>query len=165
MIQRMVGPDRITANSLADDVGVAQTTLSRWLREASGEEKRQRKEEKVKKVKSVPQPRELRPMRPDDLPPAEKFRLVKEAAELRDDELGAFLRRHGLHQAQLEEWQRKVEEAALSRGCRLAQVKTWDFQARGFYERLDYHIVGRQKDFPPGQTLFWLRKELIENDA
>ena len=58
-----------------------------------------------------------------------------------------------------------VEEAALSRGCRLAQVKTWDFQARGFYERLDYHIVGRQKDFPPGQTLFWLRKELIENDA
>ena len=57
-----------------------------------------------------------------------------------------------------------VEEAALGRGCRLAQVKSWDFQAQGFYERLGYHIVGRQKDFPPGRTFFWLRKELIGND-
>lgn len=53
-------------------------------------------------------------MRPNDLPPAEKLRLVKEAAELREEELGAFLRCHGLHEAQLEEWRRKIEEAALS---------------------------------------------------
>jgi GNAT superfamily N-acetyltransferase len=58
-----------------------------------------------------------------------------------------------------------VEQAALKRDCRLAQVKTWDFQARGFYEQLGYQIVGHQRDFPLGQTFFWLRKELIGNDA
>ena len=52
-------------------------------------------------------------MRSDDLPAAEKLRLVKEAAELSEEELGAFLRRNGLHESQLEEWRRKVEEAAL----------------------------------------------------
>lgn len=36
-----------------------------------------------------------------------------EAANLPEGELGAFLRRHGLHEAQLEEWRRKVEEASL----------------------------------------------------
>ena len=55
-----------------------------------------------------------RPMRPDDLTAAEKLRLVMEAAGLSDDELGAFLRRNGLHQAQLEEWWCKIEEAARS---------------------------------------------------
>ncbi len=52
------------------------------------------------------------------------------------------------------------EEAALTRGCRQAQVKTWDFQARGFYERLGYHVVGQQKEYPPGHTFYWLRKAL-----
>ena len=46
------------------------------------------------------------PLRPDDLPPQEKLRLVTEAAQLSPEELGAFLRRHGLHEAQLEEWRR-----------------------------------------------------------
>jgi ribosomal protein S18 acetylase RimI-like enzyme len=60
---------------------------------------------------------------------------------------------------------RMVEETAVDRGCQSAQVKTWDFQARGFYEGLGYHVVGWQTDFPPGQTLFWLRKELIQQDT
>ena len=35
MIQRMTGPEAISANALAQEVGVHQTTLSSWLREAS----------------------------------------------------------------------------------------------------------------------------------
>ena len=57
-----------------------------------------------------------------------------------------------------------VEEAAIDRGCTQSQVKTFEFQARGFYERLGYQVVGRQKDFPPGQTFYWLRKDLCLND-
>jgi ribosomal protein S18 acetylase RimI-like enzyme len=52
-----------------------------------------------------------------------------------------------------------VEKAAMGRGCRMAQVKTWDFQARGFYERLGYRVIGRLADYPPGRTFYWLRKE------
>ena len=110
MVQRMVGPERVSATRLAEEVGVSQNTLSRWLREASGEEKRERRGKNVEREGT---PTVSRPVRPDDLPAPEKLRLVKEAAALDEAELGAFLRRHGLHEAQLADWRRKVEEAAL----------------------------------------------------
>ena len=108
-VQRMAGPEGIGAIKLAEEIGVHQTTLSRWLREASGEEKREKRGENVKSA----QVRERLSLRPDDLPPAEKYRLVTEASTLSEDELGAFLRRNGLHDAPLQEWRQKVEEASL----------------------------------------------------
>jgi transposase-like protein len=42
----------------------------------------------------------------------EKLQVVLEAAALSQEELGAFLRREGLHEAQLEEWRTKALEAA-----------------------------------------------------
>jgi transposase-like protein len=42
----------------------------------------------------------------------EKFQVVLEAAALSADELGAFLRRKGLHAAQLEEWRSIVAQSA-----------------------------------------------------
>ena len=102
LVQRMSGPNPISANRLAKEVGLTQNTLSRWLREAS-------EENRVVKRNGHVAP--LPPMRPDDLPAAEKFRLVMEAARLSEEELGEFLRRNGLHEAQLEEWRKKMEEA------------------------------------------------------
>ncbi|XYH95059.1 transposase [Sorangium sp. So ce1128] len=32
MVQRMLGPDAVSANRLAQQVGIHQSTLSRWLR-------------------------------------------------------------------------------------------------------------------------------------
>jgi len=43
---------------------------------------------------------------------AEKFQIVLKASALSDDELGALLRREGIHEAQLEEWRAKATEAA-----------------------------------------------------
>ncbi|MGE0145571.1 MAG: hypothetical protein AB7I19_20325 [Planctomycetota bacterium] len=34
MVQRMAGPERISACALSKEVGVTQPTLSRWLRQA-----------------------------------------------------------------------------------------------------------------------------------
>lgn len=34
MVQRMAGPEGITATVLSKEVGISQPTLSRWLREA-----------------------------------------------------------------------------------------------------------------------------------
>jgi transposase-like protein len=42
----------------------------------------------------------------------EKVRVVFEASRLSEEELGAFLRREGLHESQLEEWRTAVTEAA-----------------------------------------------------
>lgn len=46
----------------------------------------------------------MTPRRPRDWSPEEKLNAVFEAQALSEDELGAFLRRKGLHEAQLQEW-------------------------------------------------------------
>lgn len=55
----------------------------------------------------------------------------------------------------------KVAEAeARRRGCARAHLTTYSFQARAFYERLGYRVVGQLDDYPPGGSYYWLRKEL-----
>lgn len=54
----------------------------------------------------------------------------------------------------------RAEVEAVRRGCTKAHVRTWSFQARGFYERLEYSVVGALDDYPPGETLYWLSKVL-----
>jgi transposase-like protein len=131
MIQRMSGPDSISATMLAKEVGISQNTLSRWLREA-GKGKRL--------VKRNGHPVKERAMRPDDLPPIEKLRLVMEASLLSEDELGEFLRRNGIHGAQLEQWR----QAALSA---LAKPK-----------------LGRRRKSPEEKRVEQLERELNRKD-
>lgn len=50
-------------------------------------------------------------LRPDDLPPAQKLRLVMEASMLWEDEPGESLRRKDLHEAPLQEWRKKATAA------------------------------------------------------
>ena len=53
------------------------------------------------------------------------------------------------------------EAVALARGCRGAWLGTFDFQARGFYERHGYTVFAVLPGFPPEHTHFHLRKELV----
>jgi len=55
-----------------------------------------------------------------------------------------------------------AEGEARARGCQQAWVRTFRFQARGFYERLGYRVVGVLEDYPPGDALYWMRKDLDE---
>lgn len=54
----------------------------------------------------------------------------------------------------------QAEREAIRRGCQWAQLKTFHFQARGFYEKLGYRMVGELADYPPGGSFFWMRKDL-----
>jgi len=92
MVARMAGPEGISACALAREVGVPQPTLSRWLRSA-------------RSVRAMSHP-EQPSKRPQSSSSQEKLRIVVEAARLKPEELGAFLRREGLHEAQLLEWTR-----------------------------------------------------------
>jgi transposase-like protein len=104
MIQRLSGPDPSSATMLSREVGVPQPTLSRWLRRA----------------RSLPpmakEPNEdakpTHPRSPKAWSAEEKYRVVLEAATVADVDLGEFLRKRGLHAAQLEEWRRVAAEAA-----------------------------------------------------
>lgn len=93
MVQRLSGPTAVSANMLAEEVGVAQSTLSKWLREAASID--QNYSQKVKTHM---------PKRPQDWTAEEKLQTVIEAASLSDEEFGEFLRRKGIHEAQLNEW-------------------------------------------------------------
>ena len=46
----------------------------------------------------------MSPKRPQDKSAEEKLKIVMEAETVAEDQLGAFLRRNGIHEAQLREW-------------------------------------------------------------
>ena len=87
MVRKMTGPEALSANALAEETGLSQPTLSRWLREAG--------DDMVSDMKKK---------RPHDRSAQERLDLLIEANALPEEELGAFLRRHGLHQVHLDEW-------------------------------------------------------------
>jgi transposase len=98
MVAKMVGPYGVSANALSGQVGVGQPTLSRWLREARTVlgmlDSKNSRGSKTKKGAS----------RSQGWSPEEKSRVVVESRGLAEEELGAFLRKEGLHLAQVEEW-------------------------------------------------------------
>lgn len=55
---------------------------------------------------------------------------------------------------------RMAEAEARTRGCLRVMLTTYSFQARGFYEREGYRVVGEMADYPPGAAYYWMRKEL-----
>ncbi len=53
-----------------------------------------------------------------------------------------------------------AEAYARKRGCAGANLETFSFQARPLYEKLGYEAFGELKDFPPGHTLYFMKKRL-----
>ena len=97
MVQRMSGPMPTSATALSKEVGVAQGTLSRWLLVAGTIGAMSDKKKDL--LHESPGPRRIEERSPED-----KLRMVMEAARLPESELGAFLRREGLHGADLDAW-------------------------------------------------------------
>jgi GNAT superfamily N-acetyltransferase len=60
---------------------------------------------------------------------------------------------------------RLAEEEALRRGCPMAFLETYSFQALPFYEKLGYAVVHRIADFPPGGARYALTKALAPQGA
>jgi len=52
-----------------------------------------------------------------------------------------------------------AEAEAVARGCHSVWLDTFEFQARGFYERLGYTCFGELKNYPAGSRYF-MRKRL-----
>ncbi|MBM7343459.1 GNAT family N-acetyltransferase [Pantoea coffeiphila] len=53
-----------------------------------------------------------------------------------------------------------AEQEARKRGCHMAYVDTFDFQARGFYEKLGYSVYGELGDYAHQHTRHYLAKKL-----
>lgn len=55
---------------------------------------------------------------------------------------------------------KQIEEFAEKENLTGVRMGTWDFQARGFYEKNGYTVYGEIKDCPPGTVEYYLKKEL-----
>lgn len=108
IVSRLVGPRAISATALSKEVGISQGTLSRWLREASRVPVTV-SDDREETSNGSAQERFRRRMQ--DWTSEEKLRVVLESMKLSDAELGAFLRREGLHEVQLREWREAALEA------------------------------------------------------
>lgn len=61
-------------------------------------------------------------------------------------------------------WGSKLMEAAevegKKRGCTFAYTNTFTWQAPEFYRKLGYQEYGRLEDFPEGNSLIYIRKDI-----
>jgi transposase len=100
MIQKMTGPDAISASALSKHAEPSQVTLSKWLREAGIAS--------VYVNQNKPQGGYVMTKSPKKWSAEEKFKIVFEAADIPDDQFGAFLRNKGLHETHLQQWRMQM---------------------------------------------------------
>ena len=55
-----------------------------------------------------------------------------------------------------------AEREACSHGCKIMMLNSYSFQAPGFYQKCGFTLVWQLSDFPPGQQLCVLIKQLID---
>ena len=54
----------------------------------------------------------------------------------------------------------RAEAEAEARGCIGIWLNTFSFQARGFYEKLGFTLIGQIDDYPVGHQRYFLQKRL-----
>lgn len=152
LVQRLLGAERISATALSRDVGIAQPTLSRWVREAR----------RLARMKPSNPPPPTPPKSPRQWTVDEKFQVVLEAATLTDEALGAFLRRRGLHEAQLTEWRARVTQGA-KEALRGPQKKTAQHRAEAQrIQQLERELHRKEKALAEVAALLTLKKKVNE---
>lgn len=144
MVQRMLGPEGISATKLSKEVGIAQPTLSRWLKEASTLPSM----DENKKKQDLPRP-------PHKWSWEEKLRAVQEALSIPQKDLGAFLRRKGLHSSDLEEWRQAVEKV-----LRGGKKKAKDSPEKKRIRDLEKDLRRKEKALAEVTALLTLKKKL-----
>jgi transposase len=148
MIERLVGPNAVSANVLSKEVGVSQNTLSRWLREAPTLPPMGTKKHKWNGPPQGPRKRTG----------AEKLQLVLEAAAIPEAQLGEFLRKKGIHEDDLKAW-RELAGRALEAGNKVPK------QAGGSSKRikqLEQEIAKKDKRLRAVNALLELQKKVRE---
>jgi transposase len=134
---------------VAGEVVVVQPTLSKWLRDAGSLRavKRRGHDEKAK----------TEGRRPDDWTAEEKLEPVLEAKRLSGSELGEFLRRRGLHEEQLRQWQDTSDAAALE-SLRARKATGKSAEAKRVKE-LERELRRKDKALAEAAALLVLRKK------
>jgi transposase-like protein len=135
MVRKMLPPSAVSANALARETGLNQSTLSRWLKEA-------------RTVGVMDKPAKKWTF-------LEKLRVVVEASTLSDANLGEFLRREGLFEAQLQEW-RVAAEAAFRDVPKKSSKRSPEAKR---IKELEWEVLRKDKALAEAAALLILKKK------
>lgn len=149
MVEKMAGPRAMSGVQLAAESGVPQPTLSRWLREATTLRRKmaKRQDDEEQKVAAADAPQRTT---------EEKFSLVLEAAAVSEAELGEWLRRKGVHAAQLEEW-RAQAMAGIGGGAKRSKDTAADARQ---IRQLERELARKDKALAEAAALLVLQKKV-----
>jgi transposase-like protein len=156
MIKRMTGPDAMSANALSKEVGIAQSTLSHWLRAAGTFTPVPKKKRAMPAIESTTTKQNRRAQ---DWTTLEKMRVVIEAENLSEGELGAFLRREGLHREQLEQWRIAAAEALGQPTGRRSRSKPGPTPEQKRIRELERQLRHKEKALAEAAALLVLKKK------
>lgn len=95
--------------------------------------------------------------RPKDWSPEEKLRVVVKASILSDEQLGEFLRREGIHEAQLRQWKAAMLEA-LQKPVRRSKKTAEGKRIR----KLEAELRRKEKALAEAAALLVLKKKAQE---
>ena len=148
MVEKMAGPNGLSGVQLAAETGVPQPTLSRWLREATTLRRKmaKRQDDEEQKLVAADAPQRTA---------EEKFSLVLEAAAVPEAELGEWLRRKGVHAAQLEEW--RAQAMAGLGGVKRSRESATDAK---HIRQLERELARKDKALAEAAALLVLQKKV-----
>lgn len=157
MIQKMTGPDAISATALSRQVDVPQATLSKWLRLAGAGPSYvfPNNAHEYTKMTKVTESK-----RPNDWSAEDKLKVVMEASSLDDEQLGAFLRSKGLHQTHLNQWRSQMLDG-LESGSTKKKTRPKNVDAKRI-RALEKEIIRKDKALAETAALLVLKKKVQE---
>lgn len=158
MVQRMLGPNALSATALAEETGISQSTLSAWLRELRTISVPMDDAHKPPTVSpaAVPTTTPASPTRARS--PQEQLRILARADSLSGDELGVMLRREGLHAAELEAWRSAVVDAL--QGRTPAPTQATSAADRKRIQHLERELARKEKALAEAAALLLLQKKV-----
>jgi len=173
MVERLSSPNSLSATALSAEVGVSQATLSRWLKGAGtvGQKMPPRRDKEKRSSSKAASPKAASPSaspkaapssakRPQDWTAEKKLALVLEASAVPEADLGAFLRRKGVHEAQLDEWRAQVTQASVAalQGPSRRDRKAASMEARRVRD-LERELARKEKALAEVAALLVLKKK------
>jgi hypothetical protein len=132
MIERLTGKEAVSARQLSQESGIAQATLSQWLRDARSLPVMAPSKRRTK-LWSV----------------EEKARILTETAGLTGGELTEYLERQGLRLAEVEQWRLLLDEEGRATGAMIRRM-------RG----LERELARKEKALAEAAALLVLKKKI-----
>ncbi len=138
MVKKLITGSAESAGSLSLEVGVPQSTLSRWVREYGTVSNGGNGMKKI---------------RPQDWNAEEKLNAVLEYERLEEEQRGQYLREKGLHEVHIEQWKQSILE-----GLRRGKLNKKDPQTQKIRE-LEKELRRKDKALAETAALLVLKKK------